>query len=118
MTLADQLQARLQSNRDRLPPDVLAVIDDATRRLEQSGQAGRAVGVGEQAPVFRLPDATGALLALDDLLRRGPVVLSFYRGGWCPYCNLELRALQQQIEEFAAHGARLVAISRRSPTSR
>jgi peroxiredoxin len=115
MTLADQLQARLQSNLDRLPPDVLAVIDDAARRLEQSGQAGRAVGVGEQAPVFRLPDATGALLALDDLLRRGPVVLSFYRGGWCPYCNLELRALQQHVEGFAAHGARLVAISPQIP---
>jgi peroxiredoxin len=73
------------------------------------------VTVGEKAPGFALPNATGATVILDALLRQGPVVLSFYRGGWCGYCNLELNALQQHAAEFQAHSARLVAISPQLP---
>lgn len=115
MNLSEQLQARLRANKDRLPADVLAVMERATRDLEETGQATRAVNVGEKAPAFALPSALGATVTLDDLLRHGPVVLSFYRGGWCPYCNLELNALQQHVAEFQAHGARLVAISPQLP---
>lgn len=86
-------------------------MDRAAKELAATGQAERATNVGDTAPGFSLPNAIGATVALDDLLRDGPVVLSFYRGSWCPYCNLELRALQANIGEFEARGTRLVAIS-------
>ena len=79
------------------------------------GLAERAIGVGAIAPEFSLGDSHGQRLTLSALLVHGPVVLSFYRGGWCPYCNLELRALQARLAEFTAAGAMLVAISPQAP---
>ncbi len=67
------------------------------------------------APNFTLPNATGQLVTLADILRRGPVILNFYRGGWCPYCNLELRAYQQALPQIKAAGAELLAISPQDP---
>jgi peroxiredoxin len=62
-----------------------------------------------------LPDQNGSDLALDSLLRRGPVVLIFYRGAWCPYCNLQLRTFHARLDQLAERGAQLVAISPQSP---
>jgi peroxiredoxin len=56
-----------------------------------------------------LPNARGESINVGTLLKRGPVVLTFYRGGWCPYCNLELRAYQRVLPEITATGASLVA---------
>jgi peroxiredoxin len=64
---------------------------------------------------FALPDALGRQVALSDLLERGPVVIAFYRGEWCPYCNLQLRAYQQVLPAIRARGASLVAISPQTP---
>jgi peroxiredoxin len=74
-----------------------------------------AAGVGAVAPDFRLPDVKDNPVSLTDLLRRGPIVLTFYRGGWCPYCNIQLRAYQTALPQIAALGARLVAISPQLP---
>jgi peroxiredoxin len=74
-----------------------------------------AVGVDDQAPDFALPDIQGKSVSLFDLLRRGPVVVSFYRGGWCPYCNIQLRAYQAVLPQITALGGRLVAISPQLP---
>lgn len=71
--------------------------------------------VGAQAPDFSLPNAFGASVRLADLLSEGPVVLAFYRGAWCPYCNLQLRGLQQTLPHLARYGARLVAITPQMP---
>lgn len=71
--------------------------------------------VGAAAATFTLPDAYGTSVSLAALLARGPVVLSFYRGEWCPYCNLELRALQAQLPAFEKHAATLVAVSPEKP---
>jgi peroxiredoxin len=71
--------------------------------------------VGEQIPSFTLPDPWGALVSSDDLLKRGPLVISFYRGDWCPYCNLELRALEAAAPRIAELGASIVAISGQRP---
>jgi peroxiredoxin len=90
-------------------------MDRAAKELFDTGQTERATNVGDIAPGFSLPNATGDTVTLNDLLRDGPVVLSFYRGSWCPYCNLELRTLQANIGEFEARGARLVAISPQVP---
>ena len=79
--------------------------------------ANRALGVGDRAPDFALPDATGETVRLSDLLLDGPVVVTFYRGAWCPYCNTQLRDYQQALGSFEATGARLVAISPQAPDS-
>ncbi|MDT0630563.1 peroxiredoxin-like family protein [Rubrivirga sp. S365] len=77
--------------------------------------AGRALGVGDQAPDFVLPNAMGQDVRLSELLDRGPVVLTFYRGAWCPYCNNQLRDYQDVLGEIEAAGATLVAVSPQAP---
>lgn len=97
------------------PPDLLAGFAAAARRLEALDFAGRAPKVGDQAPDFALLDQTGEEVRLSSLLLRGPVVLIFYRGEWCPYCNLQLRTFQAHLAAFAEHEAVLVAISPQRP---
>lgn len=96
-------------------PQIAAAMNRATADLEASGLADRSLAVGAEAPDFTLPNATGETVTLRSLLQDGPVVLSFYRGGWCPYCNLELRALQNALPQIQALGANLVAISPETP---
>lgn len=74
-----------------------------------------APAVGDQAPNFRLPDARGGEVELAELRVSGPVVVVFYRGQWCPYCNLQLAAFQGALDDITAAGARLVAISPQIP---
>ncbi len=113
--LAAQLKRQNDDARERIPAESLTIMDAATARLDASGLAESGVGVGDRAPGFELPDASGATVSLSSLLERGPVVLAFYRGGWCPYCSLELRALQARLPEIAAAGATLVAVSPQTP---
>lgn len=87
----------------------------AGQELADSGHADRALTVGARAPRFRLPSATGESVSLAGLLAAGPVVLTFYRGAWCPYCNIALRALQQHHAEISARGAALAAVSPQIP---
>ncbi|MGP3949775.1 peroxiredoxin-like family protein [Streptomyces sp. 7N604] len=115
MSLNEELRACRESAPDHIPPAIREVMNRAARDLAESGQAERALGVGVQAPRFSLPSATGQTVNLDDLLAQGHVVLSFYRGAWCPFCNLELRALQQHHHELTARGAQLVAVSPQIP---
>ncbi len=83
----------------------------ATAELINSGQAQRAKKAGDVAPAFTLNDPEGSPVSSRELLAKGPLVVSFYRGVWCPYCNLELQALQAALSQIAARGASLVAIS-------
>lgn len=117
MSLTDDLAERRAAARERIDPTDLATMDAATDALAQAGRAEQAIGVGATAPDFVLPDATGAEVRLSERLASGPVVLSFYRGGWCPYCNLELRALQAALGSFERCGAALVAVSPQAPDS-
>ena len=71
--------------------------------------------VGDQAPPIVLKNAKGATVDVGVLIKTGPVIVTFYRGGWCPYCNLELKAYQEILPEIAAAGASLVAISPEKP---
>jgi peroxiredoxin len=91
--------------------EVLDTMRRATAELIQSGQAQRAKKAGDAAPEFTLNDADGNKVSSRDLLAKGPLVVSFYRGVWCPYCNLELQALQAALPDIAARSASLVAIS-------
>ena len=93
------------------PPDIHPIMERATAELIASGQAQRALKAGEVAPTFTLNDPEGNPVSSVDLLKEGPLVISFYRGVWCPYCNLELLALEAALPSFQAAGAKLVAIS-------
>ncbi len=91
----------------------------ATAELVAADAAGRALKVGQTAPSFTLNDAAGEPVSSAALLAEGPLVVTFYRGVWCPYCNMDLQALQAALPEIAARGARLVAISpQTAPNSR
>lgn len=114
-SLADQLIQHQHASRSRIPPESLAIMDAASAEVAASGAARGAVGVGDRAPSFVLPDQNGAQVSLHSMLSGGPVVLSFYRGGWCPYCSLELRALMAHQPQIAAAGATLVAVSPQTP---
>src|SRR6201988_58926 len=94
-----------------VPRSVIETMHRATEELIASGQAARAKKVGDQAPPFSLKDADGNIVSSAELLQKGPLIVSFYRGVWCPYCNMELQALQEALPEFEKLGASLVAIS-------
>lgn len=85
----------------------------------QIGEAGRVVGKalrrGQVSPLFALPSATGAIVTLGERLTHGPVIVTFYRGGWCPYCNIALHALQSRLQEIKSLGGSLIAISPEVP---
>lgn len=115
MTLAQQLNDFQDQFRAGRSAETLAVMDRATQDLQQSGLVDRSLKVGDRVPSFSLPNATGKTVDLASLLGQGPVVLSFYRGAWCPYCNLELRALQGVLPQIQAQGATLVTISPQTP---
>lgn len=93
------------------PPEVHVVMKRATAELIATGQAERALKVGDRAPVFTLDDPDGNPVSSTELLANGPLVLSFYRGVWCPYCNMELQALEEALPAFRELGANLIAIS-------
>ncbi|NUP18562.1 MAG: AhpC/TSA family protein [Streptomyces sp.] len=115
MSLNAELRAFYDSRQQQIPAGIRAVMHRAGRELPGSGQADRALSVGAAAPGFSLPSASGKTVALGELLADGPVVLTFYRGAWCPYCNLALRSLQQHHDAIAARAARLVAVSPQIP---
>jgi peroxiredoxin len=93
----------------------LSVYDHDAAAMGASDMFAGAPRPGDRAPSFQLPDARGGDVALDSLLADGPVVLVFYRGAWCPYCNLQLAAFQGALEDIRAAGATLVAVSPQTP---
>jgi peroxiredoxin len=96
------------------PEPLLALIDALVADLETS-DATPGLPVGASAPGFTLPAADGSAVTLADRLAEGPVVLSFYRGAWCPVCNIEMRTLQEGLGDITSRGASLVAVSPQAP---
>jgi peroxiredoxin len=102
-----------------VPRSVIETMHRATAELIASGAASRAKRAGDVAPSFSLGDPDGNVISSEDLLKKGPLVVSFYRGVWCPYCNMELQALESAKPQFDKYGASLVAISpQTAPNSR
>ena len=97
-----------------VPGPIAERLAAAAAEVTASGVAP-GLAVGDRAPDFILPNAVGQPVRLTERLTGGPVVLSFYRGEWCPFCNIELRALQSWLPRFASHGASLIAVSPQSP---
>lgn len=98
-----------------VPADILNLMDVTTEKLIAEQLSKHALKVGDKFPAFELPDSKGKQISSTELLAKGPLVLSFYRGGWCPYCNLELRALNNMQQAFADQNAQLVAVSPQLP---
>ncbi|MGH8953270.1 MAG: peroxiredoxin-like family protein [Acidimicrobiia bacterium] len=115
MTLTEELAERAGTGWANLPPERREMYERSAAALEDSGIADRVLREGDTAPDFELPDPFGRPVRLGDLLGGGPVVISFYRGQWCPFCNLELRGLQRALDEFKEAGVTLVAITPNKP---
>jgi len=113
-TLKEQTDAKVESGR-KGNPAFMKGVDDAIAQAKAFQQGNDALKISQKAPDFQLPNQQGKLTSLINLLEKGPVVVTFYRGSWCPYCNLQLRALQARLDEIKALGAELVAISPQVP---
>jgi len=108
--------AKIRALRDQFVPVTQTVVmDRAIGDLVASGIRNSCLRAGDRVPDFSLPSIRGEQVNVRTLLLSGPIVLSFYRGSWCPYCNIELRALQQVLPEIERLGASIVAISAELP---
>jgi peroxiredoxin len=102
-----------------VPHSTIETMHRATAELIASGAAQRAKKAGDVAPSFSLKDPEGNIVTSDELLKKGPLIISFYRGVWCPYCNMELQALEAAKPAFDKYDASLIAISpQTAPNSR
>ena len=115
MSLEDALNAFKAQFLANVPEEIQGTMRAAEARVAMEVGIARAKTAGDHAPEFELPNARGERVSLTSMLRRGPVVLSFYRGGWCPYCNIELKGLQDRLADIEAAGGRLLAISPELP---
>jgi peroxiredoxin len=113
-TLKEQTEAKIEAGR-KANPDFMSGVDAAIAKAKNFEEGALALKMGQKAILFELPNQEGETVSLDSLLINDPVVLTFYRGDWCPYCNLQLRALQARLDEMQAMGASLVAISPQVP---
>jgi peroxiredoxin len=116
LTLSEQSEQLKATAAEHLPAEVLAVFDRSIEDFLDQGIPVDSIETGDVLELFTLSDATGKPVSLDQILEQGPAVIVFYRGGWCPYCNLALRTYQQELlPQLGPFGAQLVAISPQSP---
>jgi len=115
MSLTEELTDLRQRGAESMPTRLKNALTDEIEDLTRSGVADRSRGVGDLVADFQLLDALGRSHLLSNYLANGPVVLSFYRGGWCPFCTAEMKALERALPAITNLGAVLVAISPQSP---
>ena len=115
MSLKAQIDAYNVQKDAKLPADVLALMNTTNEELIAQHIKDNALQIGQKVENFSLANHNGENIELADLLKKGPVIISFYRGGWCPYCNLELKALNDYLPQFKTQSAQLIAISPQLP---
>lgn len=115
MSLTAQLKEKAALSANKIPETIQKIMNNGIDNLRDSQLTARALKTGDKIPEISLPNAANKTISVQELLLNKKVVLSFYRGGWCPYCNLELKALQQYQDKFEELGATLVAISPETP---
>ena len=117
MSLASQLIATKSAVRDALPPHTFSAIERSIEEVRESGLAIRAAGVGDLVALPVLESVEGKPVDLHEIAADRPVVLVFYRGGWCPYCNTTLRAYADASRRIEAAGGVLIAVTPEQPGS-
>jgi len=115
MKFSDQLNSLTADVFAKASTDYGSALEAMRKVIQDSVILGSAPRAGQVFPLFSLPDANGSIVSASELLKRGPLVVAFYRGGWCPFCNLELNALQLALPEINARSGSLVAISPQTP---
>ncbi len=115
MSLKQQLAEYRAGWHQRVPAERKAIMERHIAQLREGAIARTMLKVGDRAPAIVLRNARGKKVDVGALLKNGPVIVTFYRGGWCPYCNLQLKAFQEVLPEITAAGAALVAISPEKP---
>jgi peroxiredoxin len=113
--LSDEIAAFNTAKKEKVPAEILDTMAKCTKELKNSGIEDRALRAGDTMPDFELPNQSGELRKLSDYLANSPVVLNIYRGGWCPYCNMEMKALHDALPQIEAQGARLVGMAPETP---
>jgi peroxiredoxin len=108
-TLREQLEAYAAAGREIFPAYGEAV-DRLVARVHDNGGGENAPRPGDPMPPFMLPDDSGKLVSLTGLIAKGPVAVMFFRGHWCPYCRLNVRAVTQAVDRIKAMNAQVVAI--------
>jgi len=114
-TLANEITAFQDKFIPTIPEETFNLLMSELQMLIAKGMTEQAIKVGDRFPDFVLPNADNAAISLSTLLKKGPLVISFYRGAWCPYCNLEIKALQNRLADIQATGAQLIAVSPQIP---
>lgn len=114
-TLKSAIDAYDADKSKNVPADILATMSRATEELKASGLEGHALRSGDRMPDFELPNQHGEKRRLTDYLAQSPLVVNVYRGGWCPYCNMEMKALHDALPQIEAQGARLVGMAPETP---
>ena len=117
MALATQLQETDVQFQQNAPKRVVDTILSARSAISNQWNTFKPLNVGEKLPPFTLPNAIGEQVSSTTFLEKGPLIITFYRGEWCPFCNLALGALQKHIDAIHARGAELVAISPELPNT-
>lgn len=115
MSLNAQIQQLIQTFRSTLPSELNVLIEQGAGEISAMPIIENALKAGDKVPEFTLKNYNGMVRSLADYLETGPLVLTFYRGLWCPYCNLQLAAYNKRLAEIKALGANLVAISSEGP---
>jgi len=115
MSRTEQIFASMESLSQSAPPGALETIQDSIASIEASFDAKSTIQVGDTVPEFCLPNAVGEELSRAELSNKGPLLIVFYRGEWCPFCNLALLGLQKHLGDFIAKGVTVVAISPELP---
>jgi peroxiredoxin len=115
MNLTQELQELRDTEPEKLGPQNTELFRDAIDDLSRSGIVDRSIKVGDSAPDFELTNQAGDRVRLSERLEHGPTIVSFYRGGWCPYCNIEMQGLQSAMSQIEGLGAHILAISPQRP---
>ena len=116
-SLQAQLDERTNAMLTQIPNEVKNIMTESEQQILETGILDKALHIGDTIFSFSLPDANNNSVSSDMLLKQGPIIVTFYRGGWCPFCNMQLAAYENILPQIHALGAQLVAISPEQPDS-
>lgn len=115
MTLKNELKQMRDATMARMPQPIIQVFMDSIDDIKQNRLKENALQIGDKIPDIPLQETSGKSVLLSELQQTEFLVLNFYRGGWCPYCNMELREYERLRKEFLLKDADIVGISAEVP---